>query len=211
MAAQREWFEKDYYKVLGVAEDAAPKDITKAYRKLARENHPDTHPGDAAAEERFKEMSARPTTCSATRPSARSTTRSASSARWAAGSARRAGRLRRPGGFDFNVGADGLGDLLGQCSVAAAAAAARRRPPVRSAGPTWRPTLTLDFADAAQRHHHHAAPHQRRAVLHLPRQRGQARHAAEGLLAVRRTWRDRREPGLLLVLLAVPRRATAPA
>jgi preprotein translocase subunit Sec63 len=34
VAAQREWFEKDYYKVLGVKDDAAPKDITKAYRKL---------------------------------------------------------------------------------------------------------------------------------------------------------------------------------
>ena len=56
MAAQREWFEKDYYKVLGVSETADPKEITKAYRKLARENHPDAKPGDAAAEERFKEI-----------------------------------------------------------------------------------------------------------------------------------------------------------
>jgi molecular chaperone DnaJ len=32
VAAQREWYEKDYYKVLGVADDASPKDITKAYR-----------------------------------------------------------------------------------------------------------------------------------------------------------------------------------
>lgn len=57
MTAQREWYEKDYYAVLGVAQDAAPKEITKAYRKLARENHPDAKPGDAAAEERFKEIS----------------------------------------------------------------------------------------------------------------------------------------------------------
>ena len=81
----------------------------------------------------------------------------------------------------------------------------RRRRPVRSAAPTSRPTLTLDFADAGARPHHHAVPHQRRAVQHLPRQRRQAGHAAEGLLAVRRAWRDRRQPGLLLVLLAVPR------
>src|SRR5215475_5857708 len=58
MAPQREWFEKDYYKVLGVPESASQKDITKAYRKLARQNHPDANPGDANAEERFKEISA---------------------------------------------------------------------------------------------------------------------------------------------------------
>jgi molecular chaperone DnaJ len=57
MAPQREWFEKDYYKVLGVAEGATAKDITRAYRKLARELHPDANPGDNAAEDRFKEVS----------------------------------------------------------------------------------------------------------------------------------------------------------
>jgi molecular chaperone DnaJ len=55
MAAQREWFEKDYYKVLGVVPTASDKEITRAYRKLAKENHPDTNPG---SEEHFKEISA---------------------------------------------------------------------------------------------------------------------------------------------------------
>ena len=58
MAPQREWFEKDYYKTLGVSESAPAKEITRAYRKLARELHPDANPGDEAAEERFKEVSA---------------------------------------------------------------------------------------------------------------------------------------------------------
>jgi len=53
----REWFEKDYYEVLGVDEKADAKEVTRAYRKLARELHPDANPGDAAAEERFKEVS----------------------------------------------------------------------------------------------------------------------------------------------------------
>ena len=58
MAPQREWFEKDYYKALGVPEGASQKDLTKAYRKLARQHHPDTNQGDVKAEEKFKEISA---------------------------------------------------------------------------------------------------------------------------------------------------------
>jgi len=58
MVAHREWFEKDYYAVLGVAQNASAKDVTKAYRKLARQYHPDANPDNIAAEERFKEISA---------------------------------------------------------------------------------------------------------------------------------------------------------
>ncbi len=53
----KDWLEKDYYKVLGVSKDAKPEEIKKAFRKIARENHPDQHPGDAKAEARFKEAS----------------------------------------------------------------------------------------------------------------------------------------------------------
>ena len=55
--SQRDYFEKDYYAALGVGKDASSAEISKAYRKLARELHPDARPGDAAAEARFKEVS----------------------------------------------------------------------------------------------------------------------------------------------------------
>lgn len=47
---------RDYYEVLGLEKGASDADIKKAYRKLAKENHPDLHPGDAACEARFKEI-----------------------------------------------------------------------------------------------------------------------------------------------------------
>ncbi|MFF8844978.1 molecular chaperone DnaJ [Streptomyces sp. NPDC015127] len=53
----KDFVEKDYYKVLGVPKDATEAEIKKAYRKLARENHPDANKGDVKAEERFKEIS----------------------------------------------------------------------------------------------------------------------------------------------------------
>ena len=48
---------RDYYEVLGVSKGASQDEIKKAYRKIALANHPDTHPNDKAAEERFKEAS----------------------------------------------------------------------------------------------------------------------------------------------------------
>lgn len=55
---RREWFDKDYYAVLGVPKNATHAEIKKAYRKLAQKHHPDANPGNAQAEERFKEVSA---------------------------------------------------------------------------------------------------------------------------------------------------------
>jgi molecular chaperone DnaJ len=55
---RREWFEKDYYKVLGVPKNATPAEIKKAYRKLAQKHHPDANSGNREAEDRFKEISA---------------------------------------------------------------------------------------------------------------------------------------------------------
>jgi len=55
--ASQDWFDKDFYKVLGVAKDVSEAELKKTYRKLARQFHPDSNAGDAKAEARFKEIS----------------------------------------------------------------------------------------------------------------------------------------------------------
>ena len=55
--ASQDWFDKDFYSVLGVSKDVSDADLKKTYRKLARKYHPDSNQGDASAEAKFKEIS----------------------------------------------------------------------------------------------------------------------------------------------------------
>lgn len=55
--ASQDWFDKDFYKMLGVTKDVSDADLKKSYRKLARKYHPDSNQGDVKAEEKFKEIS----------------------------------------------------------------------------------------------------------------------------------------------------------
>ncbi len=152
MAAQREWFEKDYYKTLGVSKTATAKEITKAYRKLARESHPDTHPGDNKAEERFKEVSAAYDVLGddAKRKEYDEVRALGPMGGYGHGGPGAGGFGGQDGNFDFNVDSEGFGDLLGQMFQRGR----RGRGPTASAGPQrgedLAATLTLDFEDAAR-------------------------------------------------------------
>jgi molecular chaperone DnaJ len=139
VAPQREWFEKDYYKILGVSESAAAKDITRAYRKLARQLHPDANPDDPKAEERFKEVSA---AYDVLGDEAR---------RKEYDEVRRMGPMAAgpgPGGFNVRVG--DLSDLLG--GLFGSGGRGRRGGETRGTGPQrgadLETELTLDFPDA---------------------------------------------------------------
>ncbi len=135
---QREWFEKDYYAVLGVPPTATQKDITKAYRKLARELHPDANPNNPSAEERFKEVSAAYDVLGD------------EDRRKQYDEVRRAGPQAfggNGGGFRFDprdFGGDAMGDILGQMF----GGAGRRRGAGPQRGGDIEAVLSIDFIDA---------------------------------------------------------------
>src|SRR6476646_8070537 len=160
MAHEREWFDTDYYAVLGVASDASDKDVTRAYRKLAKQYHPDAHPGNREAEERFKEVSAANDVLSDAekRKEYDEVRRMVASGAYAGGPGGPGGPGGfgpGPGGFQFDDTVD-LGDLLGglfnrgntggQARGFGGGRRAQRHAPQR--GADLESELTVDFLDS---------------------------------------------------------------
>jgi len=159
LAAQREWFEKDYYSVLGVAPGASEKELSRAYKKLAKQHHPDANAGNPEAEERFKEVNAaydvlgdaekrkeydevRRMVASGVGPGG-----------FGAGGGSYGGGFGGPGGYQFDVDFDsggGLGDLLGNLFGNRGRGGGRRSAHAPQRGQDLETELHLSFDDAVR-------------------------------------------------------------
>ncbi len=151
----KDFLEKDYYKVLGVPKDATEAEIKKAYRKLARENHPDANKGDPKAEERFKEISEAADVLSD--PKRRKEYDEARTL-FGNGAFRGPGGAGGQGGFGFDLGdlfgggggqgggfGGGLGDVFGGLFGGRGGGAARTQP---RRGQDIETEVTLSFTEA---------------------------------------------------------------
>jgi len=151
----RDWADKDFYKVLGVSKDAEQDEIKRAYRKLAQKNHPDANPDDATAEDRFKAVSEAYAVIgnAEKRKEYDEVRRLVDSGAFGgfggfggpAGGAYGAGgqRIRVEDLDDLLSGFGGLGDLFGGASAGGARGARRSRP-----GSDLTAELHLSFSDA---------------------------------------------------------------
>jgi molecular chaperone DnaJ len=147
---QADWLEKDYYAALGVPPTASAEDIRKAYRRLARENHPDANPDDPRAEERFKAVSeAYAVLNDAAKRAEYDQIRRLAGSGGLGGFGRVGGTRSAPGaGFDLN---DLLGSIFGDAAGGAQGfpgAGGRRGPGAQRKGADKHAEVTLSFDDA---------------------------------------------------------------
>ncbi|MBX6355021.1 MAG: molecular chaperone DnaJ [Micromonosporaceae bacterium] len=156
--SSKDWLEKDFYTVLGVPKSASTDEIKRAYRKLARELHPDRNPGNKEAEEKFKAASEAYDVLSDER---RRKEYDEMRDLFGSGAFRRGARGGDPGGFPFGMsdlfegvnrgagrfgGTGGFSDLFS--SIFMGGGAGMRRGPAR--GRDVEAEVTLDFADAVR-------------------------------------------------------------
>lgn len=155
---QREWADKDFYAELGVAKTATADEIRKAYRKLARELHPDANPGNKGAEERFKRVNEANSVLSDSEKRKEYDELQAMLASGAFRNGSGGGFGSQQGGsmpfdlgdlFGEGQGAGDLGDILGGMFGRGGGRSRRKTSATPRGGSDVQAEITLDFRDAA--------------------------------------------------------------
>ena len=131
---------RDYYEVLGVSRGASEAEIKKAYRKLAKENHPDLHPGDKEAEARFKDVNEAYEVLSDADKKARYDQY---------GHAGVDPNFGAGGGFDGSFDFGDLGDIFGSFFGGGFGGGRRTNPNAPQRGESIRLSLAISFEEAA--------------------------------------------------------------
>ena len=144
---RNDWLTKDFYQVLGVGKEASADEIKKAYRKLARANHPDSNPGDTAKHERFKQVAEAYDVVGDVDKRKKYDEMRALGPAMAGG-----GGAGFGGGFDINDllrdRAGGFGDMFGDLFGGGAGGRARTQAPRPSRGGDVETSATISFTDA---------------------------------------------------------------
>ncbi|WP_210649489.1 molecular chaperone DnaJ [Nocardioides sp. SYSU D00065] len=153
-APRNDWATKDFYAVLGVAKDASAADIKKAYRKLARENHPDSNPGDDAKHEKFKAVAEAYDVVGDEAKRAKYDEFRSLQARGGFGPGMGGGGFGGAGGFNLDDllrdrgGSGGLGDMFGDIFGGAQRTRTQQTRPRR--GADVESSATIGFTDALE-------------------------------------------------------------